>query len=50
MFLGFAPPARMTLIPAVVDSVVGVRKIKTALVLLPASRMRLPVVTERRRK
>ena len=49
MLLELALPARMTFLPAMVDSVVGMQKIKIVLVL-PASRMRLPVVTERRTK
>jgi len=46
MLLGLAPPARMTFLSADVDSVVGMRKMKTALVLEPASRVRSPAITE----
>jgi len=48
MLLGLAPPARMTFLSADVDSVVGMRKMKTALVLEPASRVRSPAITEAR--
>ena len=46
MLLALAPPARMTFLSADVDSVVGMRKMKTALVLEPASRVRSPAITE----
>jgi hypothetical protein len=48
MLLGLAPPAKITCLSADVDRVVGMRKMKTALVLEPASRVRSPAITEAR--
>ena len=50
MWLGLAPPAKNTLRFSVLVIKPGVRKIKTALGLPSASRMRLPEVTGKEEK